>query len=242
MRAGVEAMRHLLFLNARAIDDAATCDQADDRATAKELADLLTPLSKAWCTDLGNELTSIGVQIFGGMGYCEDAGAAQLYRDVRIAAIYEGTNGVQAIDLIGRKLPMRNGETVNALLRAMRATRDELSGPLIGELREDLTLAIDTLEQMTRWMLSAGRADIVDGMAGATPFLRMMATTVGGWLMARQALAASAMPQGPYPAAKIATARFFIEQLLPATQGLVAQITATAAPLYAIEAEALASS
>ena len=125
----------------------------------------------------------------------------------------------------------------------MRATRDSLNGQALGELREDLTLGIDTLEQMTRWMLSAGRAEIADGMAGATPFLRLMATTVGAWLMARQALAAEAAGlDDPYYAAKVATAHFFIEQILPTTQGLVSQITATAAPLYAIDADWLASS
>ena len=243
MRSQIEAMRHLLFLNARAIDDAIAHEAEAERTKAKELADLLTPLSKAWCTDLGNEIASLGVQVAGGMGYCEDTGAAQLYRDIRIAAIYEGTNGIQALDLFGRKLPMRNGQVVSELIDSMRLTRDQLNGQVLGELREDLTLGIDTLEQMTRWMLSAGRAEIVDGMAGATPFLRLMATTVAAWLMARQALAAEvAGLDDPYNAAKVATARFFIEQILPTTQGLVAQITATAEPLYAISADALASS
>ena len=243
MRSNIEAMRHLLFLNAKAIDDARGAADTETRERAKELADLLTPLSKAWCTDLGNELTSLGVQIFGGMGYCEDTGAAQLYRDIRIAAIYEGTNGIQALDLVGRKLPMRDGDAVASLISAMRATRDELKGRELTELREDLTLGIDTLEQMTRWMLSAGRAEIVDGMAGATPYLRLMATTVGGWLMARQAIAANtAGLDDPYNSAKLATARFYMEQVLPSTQGLVSQITATAAPLFALDAAMLASS
>ena len=243
MRSQIEAMRHLLFLNARAIDDARAHPDESSRTAAHELADLLTPLSKAWCTDLGSEITSLGVQVAGGMGYCEDTGAAQLYRDVRIAAIYEGTNGIQALDLFGRKLPMRNGQVVAELIDAMRATRDALGGKALAELREDLTLGIDTLEQMTRWMLSAGRAEIADGMAGASPFLRLMATTVGAWLMARQALAAEAAGlDDPYNAAKVATARFFIEQILPTTQGLVSQITATAEPLFAVDAAALASS
>ena len=243
MRASIEAMRHLLFLNARAIDDARGAADEESRDQAKELADLLTPLSKAWCTDLGNELTSLGVQIFGGMGYCEDTGAAQLFRDIRIAAIYEGTNGIQALDLFGRKLPMRNGEVVASLISAMRRTRDDLRGRELTELREDLTLGIDTLEQMTRWMLGAGRTEIVDGMAGATPFLRLMAATVGGWLMAKQAIVAvSAGLSDPYNTAKLSTARFFVEQILPTTQGLVAQITATASPLFGVDAAALASS
>ena len=116
MRAYIEAMRHLIFLNGVAIDESRAASTESDRVRALERADLYTPLSKAWCTDIGNEVASLGVQVFGGMGYCEDTGAAQLYRDIRIAAIYEGTNGIQALDLIGRKLGMRNGEVVTELL------------------------------------------------------------------------------------------------------------------------------
>jgi 3-(methylthio)propanoyl-CoA dehydrogenase len=242
MRSQVEAMRHLIFLNAKAIDEARHHPDPDTRAKAGELADLLTPLSKAWCTDLGNEVCSLGVQVFGGMGYCEDTGAAQLFRDVRIAAIYEGTNGIQALDLFGRKIPMRDGAVVRELIETMRKTCHELSGNLV-ELRDDLSLAIDSLEQTTRWMLSAGRAEMVDGMAGATPYLRQFATTVAGWLMARQALQANAAgaDDDPYNAAKIASSMFFMQQILPTTKGLVAQITATAKPLYAIADADLAS-
>ena len=240
MRSHIEAMRHLLFLNAKAIDDARHLTDPETRMKASELADLLTPLSKAWCTDLGSELCSIGVQVFGGMGYCEDTGAAQLYRDIRIAAIYEGTNGIQALDLLGRKLPMREGAVVRELIEAMRETCDQLRGDL-RELRDDLSHALDSLEQTTRWMLTAGRANMVDGMAGATPYLRQFATTVGGWLMARQALLAAAGDPSGYHQAKIASAHFFIEQILPTTEGMVAQITSTALPLYAVSAADLAS-
>lgn len=241
MRSQVEAMRHLIFLNARAIDDARHHPDPDTRAKAQERADLLTPLSKAWCTDLGNELCSLGVQIFGGMGFCEDTGAAQLYRDVRIAAIYEGTNGIQALDLFGRKLPMRNGQVVNELISEMRATAKRLDGKL-NEINDDLVKGIDTLEQVSRWMLTAGRADIIDGMSGATPFLRVFATTVGAWLMALQAeQAVAAGLDDPYNAAKVETARFFVEQILPTVAGLVPQITATGRSLFAISELNLAS-
>ena len=240
MRCQIESMRHLIFLNARAIDDAGHQTDPAAKVAAQELADLLTPLSKAWCTDLGNELCSIGVQIFGGMGFCEDTGAAQLYRDIRIAAIYEGTNGIQALDLFGRKIPMREGAVVRELLATMRTTCHQLNGDL-KELRDDLSHAIDSLERTTQWMLTAGRANMVDGMAGATPYLRQFAMTVGGWLMARQALQANTTAQSPYNAAKIASARFYMEQILPTAEGLVAQITSTATPLYAISETDLAS-
>jgi 3-(methylthio)propanoyl-CoA dehydrogenase len=240
MRSQIEAMRHLVFLNGKALDDSRHHHDPTARQSAAELADLLTPLSKAWCTDLGNELCSLGVQVFGGMGFCEDTGAAQLYRDVRIAAIYEGTNGIQALDLFGRKLPTRDGAVIADLIATMRDTTNQLDGDF-KELRDCLSEALDSLEQTSRWMLTTGRAEMIDGMAGATPFLRLVATTVGGWLMARQALQARLGGESPYNNAKIASAHFFIEQILPTTKGLVAQITATAAPLYAINAADLAS-
>lgn len=242
MRAQLEAARHLVYLNAVAIDESRHAVDAEVRTKAQERADLLTPLSKAWCTDIGVELTSLAVQVLGGMGYTEDLGAAQLYRDARIIPIYEGTNGIQSLDLMGRKLPMRDGGVLADLVAEMRATTRELDGPQLVEIRDDLTRGIDALERTARWMLSQGRTVALDGMAGATPFLRLTATVVGGWLMARQAIAAvAAGTDDPYNAAKVTTARFFVEQLLPVAEGLVPMITATAAPLYAIAAADLAS-
>ncbi len=241
MRSQIEAMRHLIYLNGKAIDDSHYAPTLEARTSATELADLLTPLSKAWCTDLGNEICSLGVQIFGGMGFCEDTGAAQLYRDVRIAAIYEGTNGIQALDLFGRKLPMRDGAVVRELIENMRKDLKTLDGPL-SMMREDLSAGIDALEQAVRWMMSAGRAEVLDGMSGATPFLRLFSTVVGGWLMARQAVSATkAGIEDPFNAAKVATSEFFLDQILPLGTALLAQVTATAKPLYAINDAALAS-
>ena len=248
MRSQVEAMRHLIFLNAKAIDEGRHGDTDESRTAAVELADLLTPLSKAWCTDLGNELASIGVQIGGGMGFCEDTGAAQVYRDVRICAIYEGTNGIQALDLFGRKLPLRSGAVVAELLTSMRATLAELAAVAgLEDIHQSLALAIETTSELTKWMLGPGRENPLDGMAGATPYLRVLSTMVGGWLMAKQALTATAAIQTAKPgddflAAKVETARFFATQILPTIQGLSAQITATAAPLFTVSAVALASS
>jgi 3-(methylthio)propanoyl-CoA dehydrogenase len=242
MRSQIEAMRHLIYLNGKAIDDSRYALTPEARSAATELADLLTPMSKAWCTDLGNEVCSLGVQIFGGMGFCEDTGAAQLYRDVRIAAIYEGTNGIQALDLFGRKLPMRDGAVVRELIETMRNDLKTLDGGSLSTLREDLSAGIDALEQAVRWMLSAGRAEILDGMSGATPFLRLFATVVGGWLMARQAVEATkAGIDDTYNAAKVATAEFFLDQILPTGTALLSQVTATAKPLYVISNEALTS-
>ena len=232
MRAYTEAMRHLLFLNAVAIDEGRALPDGAARSGAHERADLYTPLSKAWCTDLGNEMASLGVQVFGGMGYCEDTGAAQLYRDIRIGAIYEGTNGIQALDLLGRKIGMRNGAALTELLDEIRGVAhtvpDHLTTPLLG--------AVAATARCAAWLLGEGRANPRDAMAGATPFLRLMATTVGGWLMARQYLVAMANAD----AGRAATATFFLTQLLPLATALEPQITAGAAllddlpdPLYA---------
>ena len=240
MRSQIEAMRHLIFLNAKAIDEARHGSTEQQRVAGQELADLLTPLSKAWCTDLGNELCSIAVQLHGGMGFCEDTGVAQLFRDVRIAAIYEGTNGIQALDLYGRKLGLRGGAVIGDLIDRMRADLDALS--LVSpELAEQLSSAIATTESLTKWMLGPGREAAVDGMAGASPYLRVVATVVGGWLMGRQAVVAAASITDPYNAAKLATSGFYIHQVLSTIDGLTQQITAGASQLYAIPVEQLAS-
>ena len=128
MRAQIEAMRGLAYINAESIDLAARHPDEAERTGAGELADLLTPITKGWCTDLGVELTSLGIQVHGGMGYIEETGVAQHYRDIRIAPIYEGTNGIQAMDLVGRKLPMRAGGVVADFLAGIEATAGELSG------------------------------------------------------------------------------------------------------------------
>jgi 3-(methylthio)propanoyl-CoA dehydrogenase len=244
MRCQIEAMRHLVFLNAKAIDEARHGATAEQQAMGQELADLLTPLSKAWCTDLGNELCSIAVQLHGGMGFCEDTGVAQLYRDIRIGAIYEGTNGIQALDLYGRKLGLRNGGAIADLIGRMRTDLDPLavSHPTMAA---HLSQGIDTAEHLTKWMLNEGRTAAIDGMAGATPYLRVIATVVGGWLMGQQAALATTQAIGGdadgYLAAKVATSAFYMQQILPSIAGLTDQVTAGAAGLYSVPDTLLAS-
>ncbi len=248
VKSHLEAMRALIFANAVALDLARHAPTEELRAAAQERADLLTPLSKAWCTDLGNELTSIALQVFGGMGYVEETGIAQLYRDVRIAAIYEGTNGIQALDLIGRKIGLRQGAAINDLLNEISGAADALDRePQLADLSTTLRAGVDRSRTTTAWMLDASRSNPSDAMAGATPYLRLLATTVGAGWMARQALAAvegarSAADVGGYLAAKVATARFFIEQILPTTAGLDAQARCGTEPLFAIDENSLASS
>ena len=246
MRSHIEAMRLLIFENAKALDLGRHAPDPYASGHARDLADLLTPLSKAWCTDLGSELCSLAVQIHGGMGFVEDTGVAQLYRDIRIAAIYEGTNGIQALDLVGRKLGMRDGAVMGSLIATMRNSAAALAKvPSLAMLEAPLTSGIDACAEATEWMLTTTKANAADAHAGATPFLRMVATVVGGWLLARQALEAkdraAVGDADGYYAAKVATAAFFIQQIVPAVHGLRAQIFGSWPPLAAVGVEQLAS-
>ena len=244
MKAYVEAMRCLVYLNAKAIDIAHHHPDESEREQGRELTDLLTPLSKGWCTDLGNELTSLGIQVHGGMGFVEETGAAQHYRDIRIAGIYEGTNGIQAIDLVGRKLNMRNGDVVFELLTQIDETVTKLNEKGLEEIGLPLKEANESLKTASTWLLESGAANGDAGLAGATPYLRMFGTTIGGWLMANSALSAQqllteATENTEFLQAKIETARFFAQQLLPQATGLLASVTSGSDSMFAINSESL---
>jgi len=235
MQASIEALRGVIYLNAAALDRASHAADEADRAAGAELADLLTPVSKAWGTDLGVELTSLAIQVYGGMGYIEETGVAQHFRDARIAPIYEGTNGIQAMDLVGRKLPMRAGGAIGDFLARIDALDGDLAaaGDDLASIRSRLADGVAALRTATDWLLANGMANPLDALAGATPYLRLFSVVTGAWTMARQALAASAALADAGPAdkafyeGKVLTARFFCEQLLPPALGLVPSITAT---------------
>jgi len=243
MKAYLEAMRALLYTNAVSIDLARYHPDPAEREARRELVELLTPISKAWCSDLGVELTSIGVQVHGGMGYVEETGVAQYMRDSRISPIYEGTNGIQAIDLVLRKLPMRGGGVVADLLAQMEALGPELdaAGPELAGIRLALVDGISALRAATDWILSRGPAEPNDVLAGATPYLRLCGLVVGGWLMARSALAASRLlhtaggADTVFLQEKISTAGFYAGQLLPQAAGLLPAVTAGAGPLFQVD-------
>ena len=243
MKAYIEAMRCMIYLNAKSIDISHHHPDKDERTRGNELTDLLTPLSKSWCTDLGNELTSLGIQIHGGMGFVEETGAAQHYRDIRIAGIYEGTNGIQAIDLVGRKLSMRKGDVVRELLLEINETASELHSANLDGIGRPLKDAVQDMQAATEWLIEKGGASTDDGLAGATPYLRMFGTTVGGWLLAKSALQAkkqiSEGNDSEFLQAKIETATFFAEQLLPQVSGLLPAAVSGAHSLYAITPERL---
>jgi hypothetical protein len=229
MKASIEAMRALLYVTAAEGDHSQHADTEERRKLAGDRLALLTPIVKAWCTDVGVELASIGVQIHGGMGYIEETGAAQYFRDSRIAPIYEGTNGIQAIDLVLRKIPLEDGAVVKGLLTEIGSVIDEMSAHRQLDLfREELATAVQGLAESSTWLggkLASGATR--SALAGASPYLRQFGLVLGGWLMARSALAALASPVDVEPeflADKVTTARFYGEQILPGANGLVAAV------------------
>jgi alkylation response protein AidB-like acyl-CoA dehydrogenase len=242
-RATTEAARALTYFTAAAVDRA---HATNDRSAAGR-ADLLTPVTKAWATDCGVEIASLAIQVFGGMGFIEETGAAQHLRDARIAPIYEGTNGIQALDLVGRKLGADGGAHWRALFAEMRQDiRDLPPKGDLATLKPYLDDALAALENATVWLTGNSGERLSDTAAGATPYLRMFGITVGGWLLARQAVAAhERVVRGEGDAAflkaKIVTARFFAEQLLPAATALLGPVTRGAALLYAIPETDLAA-
>ncbi|MEQ9144197.1 MAG: acyl-CoA dehydrogenase [Parvibaculaceae bacterium] len=238
MKSLTEAARAICYANAVAIDRAHAGGDEAARAAGQARADLLTPIAKSWSTDIGVEVASIGVQVHGGMGFVEETGAAQHYRDARITPIYEGTNGIQAIDLVTRKLPLGDGDVVKAYLAEIRETAEEAAAHNDADLNvagHALADALDALEEATDWMLDTIKGAPNDCLAGATPYLRLFGNVAGGYYLTRAGLAAVEKPDDSYLAAKKATARFFAENTLPACAGLVAPATAGAASLFALD-------
>ncbi len=189
---------------------------------AKALNDLLTPISKSFSTDIANEVAALGVQVHGGMGFIEETGAAQHVRDARILTIYEGTNGIQAIDLIGRKLPLDNGGVVATFIAQIQQTADDCTAhnaPVLNEIGRTLNDAIIDLKATTDWMLDAQQPR-ADKMAGATPYQRLFSLVAGGHYLARGALKAVDQEQSGFEKRKISTAHFFTLNLLPEVSSL----------------------
>src|SRR5205823_5032101 len=223
MRAATEAMRALAYLAAAAID-AGRATTGEAQFAAQRRADLLIPVVKAWCTDLGVEVASTGIQVHGGMGYIEETGAAQYLRDARIAPIYEGTNGIQANDLVGRKLMRDHGEAAAALVAEMRATASSLAaegGADLASIAGPLQEGLAAVEAANAYLV---KAEPALAAAGSTPYLQLLGTVCAGWLMARQALAAQhrgAATSGAtaFLAAKRRTARFYAEHFLALEPG-----------------------
>jgi alkylation response protein AidB-like acyl-CoA dehydrogenase len=222
MRALTEGSRALLYYTAGQVDRGTLGDEA-----AGARADLLVPLLKAWGTDAGCEVTSLGVQVHGGMGFIEETGAAQYYRDARIAPIYEGTNGIQAADLVTRKLGLENGGVLKALMADVASDAGDVT-----TLRE----LAQSCAAIGEWMLAD--ASIDDRLAGSVPFLTMCAVAVAGWQLLRQARASSSAPSA-VARSKPVVARYFLDHLVPEALGLKPAATAGAALLYELDSEGL---
>ena len=212
MRALTQAARAICYSTAMAIDRSERSADQSAREAAHRQASLLTPVAKAFSTDIANEVTSLGVQVHGGMGYMEETGAAQLFRDARIAAIYEGTNGIQAIDLVTRKLPLANGAAVAAHvdeLRGVVQALDASNDPAFGWTAVRLADAIESLSRATNWLIARLDKEPDAALAGASPYLRLFGLATGGCLLAKQALVALRL--GGDAAARLSLTRFFAE-------------------------------
>jgi len=215
MRAMTAASRTICYATAVALDVSMRATDAKVRATAAARAALLTPIAKAFSTDIGNEATSIGVQIHGGMGFIEETGAAQHYRDARITQIYEGTNGIQSIDLVTRKLAANNGESVWALLDELKSIVQQVetsNDPAFGTTGTKLRDALTSLERTSRWLLERVTSAPNEALAGATPYLRLFGATLGGCMLASEALAARGHHEAD-PQRYVTLARFFAENI-----------------------------
>jgi alkylation response protein AidB-like acyl-CoA dehydrogenase len=222
MRALTAAARALCYATAVAIDRSHRAGDDNTRRAAAERAALLIPLAKAFSTDIGSEVASLGVQVHGGMGYIEETGAAQHYRDARIASIYEGTNGIQAIDLVTRKLPLSGGKAVKTLLDELRQGIVAVAAnndPSFGTTALRLAEAVDSVDRASAWLLDRLDKSPTEALAGATPYLRLFAGAAGGVLVAGEALAANRLGDGS-AAPRIALARFFAEHIVVASAGL----------------------
>ena len=225
MKARIEASRGLCLSTAVAADLSRHAATDEGRARARRREEILTPIAKAWSTDMGVWAASMGIQIHGGMGFIEETGAAQHYRDARILPIYEGTNGIQAADLAGRKLGLDGGAALTELCADLRADLPRLDGPL-GKVGARLAAGVAAMETAGAWL--SERRGSADAAAGATAFLQLCGDVCGGWMLAKGALADS---EGDRPA----LARLYAEQMLAGASGLAEGVMQGADDLAALK-------
>ena len=244
MKAQTEAMRALALLSSTHLDLALLHPDKAVQARNQGMFDLLTPVVKGWCTEQSIEIASIGVQIHGGMGFVEETGAAQYLRDARITTLYEGTTAIQANDLIGRKIAFEKGLTAKELIEQMRALDTELAQAASHEglstIRHALTESVDALSSCVEWMVETHAHNVKAAAAGSVPLLKMFGTVTGGWLMARAALVAKVRldenaQNSDFYRAKLATARFYVEHILPLAHVYKTQIMTGSKSTLALE-------
>lgn len=231
MKALIEAARAICLETALATDLAERTGDEKTRKAASARAALLTPIAKAFSTDIGVEVASLGVQIHGGAGYIEETGAAQHLRDARIAPIYEGTNGIQAIDLISRKLPMDDGAVISDLIaqwRDISAGVKASKAETLNQCARGLTAALDVFERVTAWMLENIKTEPDLALTGAVAYQRLFGLTAGAVAHCRGALALASGGNDPASAARVALARLYVDYVLPETASLGEAVTAGA--------------
>ena len=241
MKARIEAMRALAYYTAAQIDQAHSHPNPEERQRRQAITDLLTPVVKGWCTESALGITSTGIQIHGGVGFIEETGACQHMRDARITTIYEGTTGIQANDLIGRKVARDKGAAVKLLLLEMNATLAALEadgGKDLRVIQASLQAGAVALEQATEWLLATYDKDPARAAAGAVPYLELFGTVAGGWLMARAALIAAAQTDSAdagFYRAKAVTTLFYAEHVLPQARALRDAIVDGAGSVLALD-------
>src|SRR5580698_5035071 len=221
-KATIEAMRALAYVTAASLDYAQRSPDERVRKEHKAFVELMIPVVKGWCTENAVELCSTALQVFGGMGYIEETGIAQQYRDVRILTIYEGTTGVQALDLIGRKLLRDMGATATSVGKKMEAVARECAAhadPAVKRIGDALGNALQTLQETSQWIGMNAMGDLHKAFACSVPYLRLWGTVAGGWQMARAAQISAAKiaagdPEAEFYKAKLATAKFYTTHVL----------------------------
>ncbi len=231
MKSQIEAMRGLCYEVSAELDRAIRLEEPVERARSQEMVDLMIPVVKAWCTDVGTAITSTAIQVHGGMGFMEETGVGQHYRDVRITPIYEGTNGVQAMDLLGRKLMRDGGATARRLLDEVRAVAGELGEEdrQLASFGDRLSPAVDATSDAVTWLVETFPADPARASAAAAPFLEMMGLVAGGWMLARGMLQARRLASAPgadagFLEAKVTTACYFAETHLARVPALLGPV------------------
>jgi hypothetical protein len=246
MRGYTEAIRAVAYVTAAALDNAHAHPDADARKRHQAFVDFMIPIVKGWSTEIAQEVTSLGVQVHGGMGFIEETGAAQHYRDARIITIYEGTTGIQANDLVGRKTVRDAG----AVARAIAADIDKVAAklashadPMLNAIGLQLASSTSDLQSAIDWLVPAAGPHARAAYAGAVPYLKLWGVVAGGWQLGRAALIAyQQLAQGfgnaDFLRAKIATARFYAECLLPQASGYAHAVTHGGESVLALPAEA----
>ncbi|HEX8962526.1 MAG TPA: acyl-CoA dehydrogenase C-terminal domain-containing protein, partial [Rhodocyclaceae bacterium] len=241
MKANIEAMRALAYVVAAAHDAATRHPDENERKRNQAFVDFMIPIVKGWLTETGNEIAYLGVQVHGGMGFIEETGAAQHMRDARITTIYEGTTGIQANDLIGRKMAREGGATLKAVVALMQQTAEEVgkqAGPEFAAIKAALARGLGAVGEAGGYIVTQYASDVRAVAAGAVPFLKLMGIVCGGWAMARAALAAQAKIAAgdgdPFYAAKIATARYYADCVMPQAPALAQVIVNGGAATLAV--------